>query len=106
MEQTFMLPILYCQYIVCWRPGDLRSQGISRHGIDQISQNIPSLALEELTLCPLISLKGKILVFPKYPLDNGTSIFPFKKIFISTYLTLGKAAHCQYLSIMHVIFDK
>ena len=39
-----MLPIPYS----CWWPGDLRSQGISRHGIDQISQNISSLAEEEL----------------------------------------------------------
>ena len=45
-----MLPILYYQYYCCWCPGDLRSQCISRHGIDQISQNIPSLALEELIL--------------------------------------------------------
>ena len=30
--------------------GDLRSQGISTHGIDHISQNILSLASEELTL--------------------------------------------------------
>ena len=31
-------------------PGDLRSQGISRHGIDQISQNIPPLASEEVII--------------------------------------------------------
>ena len=43
-----MLPILCCQYHVCWCPGDWRSQGISRHGIDQIGWNIPSLASEEL----------------------------------------------------------
>ena len=48
MEQPYMLPILYCQYHVCWCPGDLWSQGISRHGIDQRSRNIPSLASEEL----------------------------------------------------------
>ena len=36
-----MLPIIYCQYHVCWCHGDLRSQGISRHDIDQTSQNIP-----------------------------------------------------------------
>ena len=45
-----MLPILYFQYHAYWCPDDLRSQGISRHGsIDQIDQNIPSLASEELT---------------------------------------------------------
>ena len=31
------------------QPGDLRSQGINRHDIDQISWNILSLASEELT---------------------------------------------------------
>ena len=30
----YMLPILYIQYHICWWPGDLRSQGIRRHGID------------------------------------------------------------------------
>ena len=49
MEQPYMLYILQCQYHACWCPGDLRSQGTSRHGIDQISQSIPSLAPEELT---------------------------------------------------------
>ena len=70
MEQTYMLPILYCQYHSCWCPRNWRSQGISRHGIDQISRNIPSLASEEywlpstkpsselmLTYCLLDSLK-------------------------------------------------
>ena len=44
MELIYMLPILYCQYYACWCPGDFRSQGTSRHGIDQISWNIPTLA--------------------------------------------------------------
>ena len=44
MEQHYILPILCCQYHACGCPGDLRSQGIRRHGIDQISQIIPSLA--------------------------------------------------------------
>ena len=48
MKQPYMFPILYCQYYACRYPGDLRSQGIGRHGIDLISQNIPSLASEEL----------------------------------------------------------
>ena len=39
----YMLPMLYGQYHVCWCTGDLRSQGISSHGIDQIRRNIPSL---------------------------------------------------------------
>ena len=47
MKQTYMLPILYCQYHACWYPGDLSRRGISRYGIDQISWNIPSLASEE-----------------------------------------------------------
>ena len=49
MEQPYMLLILYCQYHVCWCHGDSRSQRISRHGFDQISQNIRSIAPEELT---------------------------------------------------------
>ena len=50
MEQPNMLPILYCQYHAYWCPGNLRSQGISRHGIGQISQNILPLASEELII--------------------------------------------------------
>ena len=51
MEQLYMLPILYCQYMyyACWCPGNLRSQGTSRYDIDQISWNILSLASGELT---------------------------------------------------------
>ena len=48
MEQVYISPTIYYQYHACWSPGDLRSQGISRHGIDQLNQNIPSLASEEL----------------------------------------------------------
>ena len=33
--------ILQSQYHGCWCPVDARSQGISRHGIDLNSQNIP-----------------------------------------------------------------
>ena len=33
MEQCYILHI-YCQYHVCWCPGDCRSQGISRNYID------------------------------------------------------------------------
>ena len=41
MEQPFMLHNLYnCQYRACWYPGKLRSQGISRHGIDPQNRNI------------------------------------------------------------------
>ena len=47
MEQPYML-IPYCPYHSCWCSGDWRSQGISRHGIDQYWRNIPSLASEEL----------------------------------------------------------
>ena len=48
MEQPYMLHIIYCQYHACWCLCDLRSEAISRHGIDQIDQNILSLASEEL----------------------------------------------------------
>ena len=49
MEKPYMLPILFWQYHACWCPGNFRSQGISRHGIDHISRNIPSPAQEELS---------------------------------------------------------
>ena len=49
MLQPYLLHILYCQYHSCWCFGDFRSQGINRHGIDGISQNILTLASEELT---------------------------------------------------------
>ena len=48
MEQPYMLPILYCQYYACLCPGDLRSQGISRHVIGLQSWTIPSPASVEL----------------------------------------------------------
>ena len=47
-EQPYMLPILFCQYHSCWCPGDFKSQVINRHGIDQLSQKILSLASKEL----------------------------------------------------------
>ena len=48
MEQPHTWHILYFQYLACWCPGDLRSQGISRHDTDPQSQNILSPASEEL----------------------------------------------------------
>ena len=39
-EQPYMLPILNLQYQACWCPGDLSRQGIIRHSIDQIKQNM------------------------------------------------------------------
>ena len=48
MEQPYMLPILCRQYHSCWCPDDFSRQCISRHGIDQMNQNIPFLASEEL----------------------------------------------------------
>ena len=38
-----------CQYHACWCPGDFRTQGISRHGFEHQSGNIPSPESEELT---------------------------------------------------------
>ena len=49
MEQPCMLFFLYCQYHGCWCSGYIRIS-ISRHGIDQMSQHIPSLASEELSI--------------------------------------------------------
>ena len=50
MEQSYVLPILYCQCRACWCTGDFRSQCINKHGIDFQSRNIPSLAWKELRL--------------------------------------------------------
>ena len=50
MQQLYKLSILYCQYHSWWCSGDLWSQGINRHGIDQISCNVPSLASEKTML--------------------------------------------------------
>ena len=47
MEQPSMLPTLYCQYQSCSCPGNFRSQGIIRHGIDLQSRYIPSPASDE-----------------------------------------------------------
>ena len=44
----YMLPIIYCQYHAYWCPVNLRSHGVSRYGIDQIRQNIPSPVWGEL----------------------------------------------------------
>ena len=74
MEEPHMLPILYCQCHVCWCPGDFRSQGISRYGINPQSRNIPSPASEELRVkwmvwfglvCYLVLLliRGMFLLF-------------------------------------------
>ena len=41
MQQPYMLHILYCQCHACWCPGDLMSQCISRHVINQIILNAP-----------------------------------------------------------------
>ena len=48
MKQPYMLPIIHCQYHACWCPGDLRSWGIEKHGIDQMIRNNPALASKEL----------------------------------------------------------
>ena len=47
-EQQRMLSVVHSQYHGCWCPGDFRSQGISRHGIDSQSRNIPPPESEEL----------------------------------------------------------
>ena len=58
MAQPYMVPIvLSIQFLLM--ACDLRSQGISRHGIDKISRNIPSLASEEL-----IASQTKCLIGP------------------------------------------
>ena len=50
MEQPYILPILYCQYMyhAYWCHGNLGRQGINRHGINQMSQYILSPTSGEL----------------------------------------------------------
>ena len=58
-------PILSIQCLLC--PGDFRSQGISRHGIDPQSLNIPSPASKELTPEPMITkVYEAITIQPHY----------------------------------------
>ena len=61
-EATLYIAILCCQYHACWCPGDLRSQGISRYGIDQISCNILSVVSEELIKNLEFQIKKSVLV--------------------------------------------
>ena len=48
MEQPYLVPVLYCEYHVNWRPGDLSHQDINMHNIDSQSHYILSLGQEEL----------------------------------------------------------
>ena len=49
-EQPYTLPILHCQYHVCWCPGDLRKQSTAGMIFTKKSRNILSLASEEWTV--------------------------------------------------------
>ena len=60
VEHPYILLVLYYQYHVCWCPGDFRSQGISRHGIYQISWNILSLAEE---LIHVLYIKHLVMMY-------------------------------------------
>ena len=55
MEQPYMFvySILSEPFLLMPLRGNLRGQGISRHGIDHISQIIPSPASEELIIPPI-----------------------------------------------------
>ena len=75
MEQPYILPILYCQYYACWCPGDFRSQGISRYGIDQISRNLPSPAQEELISNKIVDHSDEVGASPVGAAPT-TSSFP------------------------------
>ena len=82
-----MLSVLHSQYHACWCSGDLRSQGISRHGIDSQSWNIQFPASEELKLKFLLSL---------------SEIFPLKVI-----STIWKFLHLnskQWMIQTHTLF--
>ena len=46
LEKQYM-SINHCQYHACWCPGDFRSQGISRYGIDPQIWSIPSPGSED-----------------------------------------------------------
>ena len=56
-----MLSVLHSQHHACWCSGDFRNQGISSHGIDPQSQNIPSPASGELKCKYMSMLLQKIL---------------------------------------------
>ena len=72
MEQPYMLPIPYCQYHVCWCPGNLKSQAINRTDNDQFTQSNPrsacktSIAMNTIKIwvcCQTYELKNMIKTF-------------------------------------------
>ena len=87
-EQPYMLLILYCQYHAWWCPGSLGRQGISRHGIDEISWNIPSLASEEFICLTKFS-----------PAVNATTTVPF--FFFSTSTRSNRVCDVLWLADPH-----
>ena len=101
VEQPYMLPILYWSYLTCWCPGDLRSQGISRHGIDQISQDIPSRASDEFSLTHITKVDTKLpltnLVIPQRTITSTPM-----KVKLLASLTEFCIWSCSWLSILHV----
>ena len=72
VEQPYMLSFLLCQYHACWCPGDLSRQGISRHGICQITQNISSLTSEELPNL-IVSNCSLMMIMIGYQDDSSSS---------------------------------
>ena len=81
-KQPYMLPTLYCQCHACWCPGSLKSTVASKHGIDQMNQNILSFSIRKVHLLstgPLGTNLSKIWnnihakwFFIEISFDNGT----------------------------------
>ena len=104
MEQPYMLPILYCQNHACWCPGHLRSQGITNHSIDHISQNIPSLASEKQER---LKRRNTLVCLDQYAAQNSKyarppipSQPPTQKVFFqwhTQYDPTMKHSHCESL---------
>ena len=87
MEQLYMLPILYYQYHSCWCPGDLRSHGISRHGIEQKRRNNPSVASEELKFNTLLHLLSELVnLWETYFINYLSGWIFFFILCVSTYV--------------------
>ena len=103
LEQQYMLSALHTQYHACWWSGDVRSQSISRHGIDPQSENIPSPASEELIgmYCYLLH----VLTAPKWsvPVDIlGVKIWSLYKVCTSSWwLLLELISWCPIFNSSH-----
>ena len=102
-----MLSVLHSQYRACWCSGDFRSQGISRHGIDPKSRNIPSPASEELTSVDFVCIYS-LLFFTldtciycySYSLAPGKYEWNFRHVIFKQILMIdGWGISCEIVLI-------